>query len=112
MSKTNNANLPFWQAIKLLYTTGGLALQCRVVHVDEFLKWVIKRFKCVPLVGSCDNDSEDMRSLLAQATTVDAVKVVRCRNCVMRGNCSTEDAFNFAKIEDPFCCAGKERPNT
>ncbi len=51
----------------------------RLIDPDDFLKWVIKRFKCVPLVGSCDNDSESMKSLLAQAPTVDAAPVVHGR---------------------------------
>lgn len=49
----------------------------RLIDPDDFLKWVIKRFKCVPLVGSCDNDSESMKLLIAQAPTVDAAEVVR-----------------------------------
>ena len=41
--------------------------------------------------------------------TVDAVPVVRCEKCVLHGNCVTEDAFVFAGIETPFCCAGKRK---
>ena len=40
---------------------------------------------------------------------LDAVPVVRCENCVLHGNCTTEDAFMFAEIEHPFCCAGKRK---
>lgn len=40
-------------------------------------------------------------------TPVDAVPVVRCKKCVLHGNCVTEDAFVLAGIENPFCCAGK-----
>ena len=43
------------------------------------------------------------------APTVDAVPVVRCEKCVLHGNCVTEDAFVFAGIEHPFCCAGKRK---
>lgn len=53
-----------------------MATEKRLIDVDEFLKWVVKRFHCVPLVGSCDNDSESIKLLLAQAPTVDAVQVV------------------------------------
>lgn len=45
----------------------------RLIDPDGFLKWVVKRFHCVPLVGSCDNDSENMKFLLSQAPTVNAV---------------------------------------
>ena len=41
--------------------------------------------------------------------TVDAVPVVRCEKCVLHGNCITEDAFVLAGIENPFCCAGKQK---
>ena len=49
----------------------------------------------------------DVANLLLNAPTVDAVPVVRCEKCVLHGNCTTEDAFVFAGIENPFCCAGK-----
>ena len=44
--------------------------------------------------------------------TIDAVPVVRCEKCVLHGNCVTEDAFVLAKIENPFCCAGKRKEGT
>lgn len=53
-----------------------MATEKRLIDPDDFLKWVINRFKCVPLVGSCDNDSESMKLLLTQAPTVDAVEVI------------------------------------
>ena len=77
----------------------------RLIDPNEFLQWVIKRFKCVPLVGSCDRDSESMKLLLSQAPTVDAVEVVHGR-WVMRGGkrycsacqqraCVTRDTDDF-----------------
>ena len=41
------------------------------------------------------------------APTIDAVPVVRCDSCVLEGHCVAESYFNFAGIENPFCCAGK-----
>lgn len=41
--------------------------------------------------------------------TIDAAPVVRCEKCVLHGNCTTEDAFVLAGIENPFCCAGKRK---
>ena len=35
--------------------------------------------------------------------------IVRCRECIMHNNCLTEDTFRIARIDDPFCCAGKRR---
>ena len=51
----------------------------------------------------------DVANILLHAPTVDAVPVVRCEKCVLHGNCITEDAFVLAGIENPFCCAGKQK---
>ena len=42
---------------------------------------------------------------------VDAVEVVRCRECRLRGICSTEDVFRFAGLseENRYCGAGRRR---
>lgn len=50
--------------------------------------------------------------LRENAPTVDAVPVVRCKDCVTHGNCLTEDTFRIAKIGNPFCCVGKRREDT
>lgn len=50
-----------------------------------------------------------VRSILHSAKAVDAVPVVRCEKCVLHGNCTTENAFIFAGIENPFCCVGKRK---
>ena len=46
---------------------------------------------------------------ISEAPTVDAVPVVRCEKCVLHDNCVTEDTFVLARIENPFCCAGKRK---
>lgn len=52
---------------------------------------------------------ENCLAEIEAAQTVDAVPVVRCENCVLHGNCITEDAFVLAGIEHPFCCVGKRK---
>ena len=47
--------------------------------------------------------------IINQFPAVNAVPVVRCEKCVLHGNCITEDTFVFARIENPFCCAGKRK---
>ena len=43
---------------------------------------------------------------------VDAVEVVRCKDCVSHGNCDSERVFTFyCGISDPFCCAGRRKTN-
>lgn len=36
-------------------------------------------------------------------------KIVSCKDCVMHGHCSAEDAFKLVRIENPFCCVGERR---
>ena len=43
------------------------------------------------------------------APAVDAVEVVFCDNCTSHNNCVAEGAYRLARIEKPFCCAGKRR---
>ena len=50
-----------------------------------------------------------VKSILHSVKSIDAVPVVRCEKCVLHGNCVTEDAFVFARIENPFCCVGKRK---
>ena len=50
-----------------------------------------------------------IRQFIHIAPAVDAVEVVRCKDCEMNGNCLTEDTFRIARIENSFCCAGKRR---
>ena len=52
---------------------------------------------------------EKIRELLRDIPTVDAVPVVRCRECVLHGDCVTENAFLLVGIENPFCCVGKRK---
>lgn len=41
----------------------------------------------------------------------DVAPVVRCRECIMHGNCATEDVFNCSgmDMDEAFCCAGKRK---
>ena len=47
------------------------------------------------------------KAFLDKFPTIDGVPVVRCKKCVLHGNCFTENVFVLAGIENPFCCAGK-----
>ena len=47
-----------------------------------------------------------------KAPTIDAVEVVRCKDCVSHGNCDSERVFTFyCGINNPFCCAGRRKTN-
>ena len=56
-----------------------------------------------------ETDCNHVRDFLNAMPTIDAVPVVRCEKCVLHGNCTTEDAFVFAGIDNPFCCVGKRK---
>jgi len=48
---------------------------------------------------------------IQNAPVIDAVPVVRCRECRLHGICSTEDVFRFADLseENRYCGAGQRR---
>lgn len=48
---------------------------------------------------------------IENAPAVDAVPVVRCCDCVIHGNCQTEQVFKFCGKHDGFCCVGKRLSN-
>lgn len=50
-----------------------------------------------------------VRKIVAELPAADVVEVVRCDNCVSRGNCLAEDTFRTARIVDPYCCAGRQK---
>lgn len=37
---------------------------------------------------------------------VDAVEVVRCKDCAYHGRCTYEAVFITSGFENPYCCAG------
>lgn len=82
----------------------------KLCDLDEYIK------KDELLKFKADVYDEDGHVLYAVPTgcivampPADVAPVVRCEKCVLHGNCATEDAFVFAKIENPFCCAGKRK---
>lgn len=46
-------------------------------------------------------------NMIEKIPVVDAVPVVRCRDCVSHGKCITEQFFEFCGKYDGFCCVGK-----
>ena len=51
--------------------------------------------------------------IVDEIPTADVVPVVRCKDCVLHGHCSTEDVFLFSRLksENAFCCVGKRKEN-
>lgn len=50
-------------------------------------------------------------NMIEKIPVVDAVPVVRCRDCVSHGKCITEQFFEFCGKHDGFCCVGKRLSN-
>ena len=48
-----------------------------------------------------------------ETVETDVAPVVRCKDCVLHGHCSTEDVFLFSRLksENAFCCVGKRKEN-
>lgn len=73
----------------------------RLIDADEFLQGEIKRCKCVPSIGSCDNDSENLKQILVGQPAIDPIRAAggcRCRECV---KFNTEDC---PMVEHEFIC--------
>lgn len=62
------------------------------------------------LVQKTVNIQRAMRNIIAKLPTVDAVEVVRCKDCEWGGKCEVECLLReIDKIADPYCAAGKRR---
>ena len=54
------------------------------------------------------------QDVVADAPTIDAVPVVRCKDCKCNGACSIQDAMNWTprtEIGDSFCSYGERKDN-
>lgn len=56
-----------------------------------------------------DWETAGVINLVCRQPAADVAPVVRCKDCVLHGNCLTEDTFNLCRIENPFCCGGKRK---
>lgn len=58
------------------------------------------------------NEHDHFLRMILDAPTVDAVEVVRCKECRCDGGCSIQDAMNWTpreNIGDWFCSYGERR---
>lgn len=87
----------------------------RLIDADEFLKNEIKRCGCVPLIGSCTSDNEIFKFILEQQPTVDAVEVVRCKDCeyfmedIFKRTVCNRTFDMFVMKANDFCSYGKRK---
>ena len=89
----------------------------RLIDADAFLAGEIKRCHCVPLVGSCEKDYEPLTCILDQEPSIDAVPVVRCKECKYGDYDSKPNGAmvclrtndGFWRKETDFCSYGERR---
>lgn len=86
----------------------------RYIDADKLYKDEVARCRCVPWVGSGDNNYKDLDEVLADAPTADVVEVVRCKDCRHWNNegydAILESAFGECQksFEDYHCCETTE----
>ena len=66
--------------------------------------------------GECNSDNPEfiagwnaLAVEIDQAPTIDAVEVVRCKDCTNHDSCTFEDTFKLVGLTDGFCRVGKRR---
>lgn len=71
----------------------------------------IERGFALDVVKRTSGDYAAAFAEIAHAPAADVAPVVRCRECIMHGNCTTEDVFNCSgmDMDEAFCCAGKRK---
>lgn len=81
----------------------------KLIDADNLTKNLTYDIANHPIHGNFKITMASVRAAISNAPTVDAVPVVRCKDCVSHGNCLTEDTFRIASIENPYCCGGKRK---
>lgn len=71
----------------------------------------IERGFALDVVKRTSGDYAAAFAEIAHAPAAAVAPVVRCRECIMHGNCTTEDVFNCSgmDMDEAFCCAGKRK---
>ena len=77
---------------------------------------LISREAALAILYECGGDEitppnmVEMRGRMYKLPAVDAVEVVRCKDCEDGGKCTVEYILREVdKIPDPYCAAGKRR---
>ena len=89
----------------------------RYIDVDKFLKSMITKFKCVPLLGVSKYingeecfEGEHLDSLINETPTADVVEVVQCKDCAVPHNRWTGcPKLNGLVTPPDFYCSYGER---
>ena len=85
--------------------------------LDEFLKRYTERERSRNLVFAACEIKQDFADMISNATTVEAVPVVRCKDCIhsyddLCGLCCTCGPYVDCVVQPEFYCAdGKRKEN-
>lgn len=95
------------------YLSNDNTLPCNVVLSRDVFKYIKQledhiRDECNRALKT---QGDAIRDVINDMPAVDAVPVVRCRDCVSHGKCITEQFFEFCGKHDGFCCVGKRLSN-
>lgn len=71
------------------------------------MKEYIDRAEALEAIWEEDNQI-DAALAIGDVPAADVVEVVRCDNCILHENCLTEDTFRRARIDNPYCCVGRQ----
>jgi hypothetical protein len=110
----SSTNRPVWMAslVRCALLMGGMkmATEKRLIDAYSVIRKIDNYYNNSPFTHPGTTwlrGLELATGLLLAEPTVDAVEVVFCDYCVKHGGCYTEDVFRLARIEKPYCCAGK-----
>ena len=87
----------------------------RLIDADALLKSEIRRCGRIPTIGTGYINEKNFESILEESPTVDAVEVVRCKDCERRIEkrwCYSLHTYNGEPVgaaDDFFCAYGKRK---
>ena len=87
----------------------------RLIDADALLESEIRRCGRVPTIGTGYINEKNFESILTESPTVDAVEVVRCKDCKRRIEkrwCYSLHTYNGEPVgvaDDFFCAYGKRK---
>ena len=92
----------------------------RYIDVDKFLKSMITKFKCVPLLGVSKYingeecfEGEPLNLLINETPAADVVEIVRCKDCqyfYQDGNIKVCKHWNcHSTTDDSYCSYAKKK---
>ena len=87
----------------------------RLIDAEALLESEIRRCGRIPTIGTGYINEKNFESILAESPTVDAVEVVRCKDCKRRIEkrwCYSLHTYNGEPVgvaDDFFCAYGKRK---